>query len=127
LDGGDMVRASDMVKDAEDSRDASYVWYTLLVDKYARQKRRKPEFISEEFYGQLTCTFVINVPRSKRLRVKTPTVVILAFIKKLKIYLRTNGLVYYKNCGGKELVDINTVKCVIGRIPCTKGEWAIVD
>ncbi|KAF9038182.1 hypothetical protein BJ165DRAFT_1353146 [Panaeolus papilionaceus] len=127
LDGGDVVRASDMVKEAEDSRDASYVRYTLLVDKYAHQKRRKPMFVSEEFYGQLTRTFVIPIPHSKRLHVKTPTVIVLVFMQKLKIYLRTNGRVYYQHRGGKELVDINTVKCLVGRIPCAKGEWAIVD
>ncbi|KAF9040964.1 hypothetical protein BJ165DRAFT_1493585 [Panaeolus papilionaceus] len=125
--GGDLIRASDMVKDAEDSRDASYVRYTLLVDVYARQKQRKPKFVYEEYFGQLKRTFAITVPCSKRLGVKTPTTVVLALMQELKVYLRTNGLYYYKRRGGEELVDMNTVKCVVGRIPCANGEWAVVD
>ncbi|KAF9034253.1 hypothetical protein BJ165DRAFT_1512670 [Panaeolus papilionaceus] len=127
LDRGDLIRASDMVKDAEDSRDASYVRYTLLVDIYARQKQRKPKFVYEEYFGQLKRTFAITIPCSKRLGVKTPTTVVLALMQELKVYLRTNGLYYYKRRGGEELVDMNTVKCVVGRIPCANGEWAVVD
>ncbi|KAF9034764.1 hypothetical protein BJ165DRAFT_1330392, partial [Panaeolus papilionaceus] len=124
---GDLIRASDMVKDAEDSRDASYAWYMLLVDVYAHQKHQKPKFVPEEYFGQLKHTFAIVIPRSKRLGVKTPTTVVLALMQELKVYLRTNGLYYYKKRGSEELVDMNTVKCVIGRIPCAKGEWAIID
>ena len=37
------------------------------------------------------------------------------------------GLIsYYKDCGAEEVVDLNTVKCVIGRVK-DRGEWAIVD
>ncbi|KAF9042467.1 hypothetical protein BJ165DRAFT_1349583, partial [Panaeolus papilionaceus] len=126
-EGGDLIRASDMVKDAEDSRNASCAWYTLLVDVYARQKRCKPKFVPDEYFGQLKCTFAIVIPCSKQLGVKTPTAVVLALMQELKVYLRTNGLHYYKKRGGEELVDMNTVKCVIGRVPCANGEWAVVD
>jgi hypothetical protein len=33
---------------------------------------------------------------------------------------------YYKDLGPKEFVDLNQIKCVVGRI-MDRGRWAIVD
>jgi len=43
----------------------------------------------------------------------------------VKATLRRN-IYYYKEFGVEEVVDLETVQCVVGRVK-DKGEWAIVD
>ena len=38
----------------------------------------------------------------------------------------TLGLTYYKKMGSEEVVDLDTVKCVVGRI-WDRNCWAIID
>ncbi|PPQ81548.1 hypothetical protein CVT24_000065 [Panaeolus cyanescens] len=146
LNGGDLMYARDLVKQWEDGRDASYVrvsrtvaghslnmlkvcmmQYTLLVDRHARSHNRASVFDERNFFGQLLRTFVITVPASKRLKLANPTVVILALIRSVKANKGTDNTFYYKKNGALEVVDLATVQCVVGRVPCPGKEWAIVD
>jgi hypothetical protein len=54
-----------------------------------------------------------------------PTTVILALIQEVKATLR-NGIHYYKEFSVNEVVDLNTVQCVVGRVR-DRDEWAIID
>ena len=36
------------------------------------------------------------------------------------------GQIYYEDIGQLEVVDLNSVKCVVGRV-CTENQWGIVD
>ena len=54
-----------------------------------------------------------------------PTTLILAVIQQVKATLR-DGLYYYKDFGADEVVDLNTVQCVVGRVK-DRGKWTIVD
>jgi hypothetical protein len=51
--------------------------------------------------------------------------IILALIQEVKATLR-NGIHYYKEFGVNEVVDLNTVQCVVGRVR-DRDEWAIID
>jgi hypothetical protein len=54
-----------------------------------------------------------------------PTMVILAVIREVKTTVK-HGIYYYKEFGVDEVVDLNTIQCVVGRVQ-DRGEWAIVD
>ncbi|KIM59027.1 hypothetical protein SCLCIDRAFT_27607 [Scleroderma citrinum Foug A] len=128
LDGGDTMHAAGVIKPTQDSRDATYVRYESLVDKYARQKRRQPEYEMKTFYGQLQHLFVISLPPDTNLNLTEPTVHILASIKTCKIECTNVDLDihYYSKLGGLDVLDITCIQCVVGRIPCNNG-WAIID
>ena len=102
-----------------------FIQYTQLVDRYARQKRRTPEFELEIFFGQLQCIIVLELPSTPRLNLAMPTTIILALIKNVKTTLIDN-IYRYKELGVNEVVDLTTVQCVVGRI-WDRDEWAIVD
>ena len=51
--------------------------------------------------------------------------VIVALIREVKATLR-NGIYYYKNFGVDEVVDLNALQCVVGRI-WDRDEWAVID
>lgn len=102
-----------------------FIQYTQFVDRYARQKRRTPEFELQTFFGQLRRVLVLELPSAPRLNLATPTTIILALIKNVKAAL-TNNVYHYKELGVDEVVDLATVQCVVGRI-WDRDEWAIVD
>ena len=62
---------------------------------------------------------------SQRLNLDEPTTVIVALIREVKATLR-NGIYYYKNFGIDEVVDLNALQCVVGRIR-DRDEWAVID
>jgi hypothetical protein len=100
------------------------------VDKYANQRRRAPEFELHNFYGQILRFLVVDIPDSpqadhgieaKSLAYAVPV------IRQVKLLDEvTGGIKYYKDLGSVVFVDLNQVKCVIGRI-MDWGKWAIID
>lgn len=129
LDGGDTMHAAGVIKPAQDSRDATFVRYETLVDKYARQKKRQPEYEMKTFYGQLQHIFVVSLPLDTDLCISEPTVHILASIKTCKVE-RSNAALdihYYSKLGGLDILDITCIQCVVGRISCANNSWAIID
>ena len=99
--------------------------YTLYVDRYARHRRKTPNFKEKTFFGQLKCILVLELPAAPRLDLVRPTTLILALIQEVKATLK-DGIYFYKEFGVEEVVDLKTVQCVVGRVKC-RGEWAIVD
>ncbi|KIJ70560.1 hypothetical protein HYDPIDRAFT_184816 [Hydnomerulius pinastri MD-312] len=127
LQGGDTMHAAALVKRSEDSRDATYVRYETLVDKYARQKRRRPEYELKTFFGRLQHIFVVRLPPTQHLNIHTPAVHILAGIETCEIQRSTDlDIHYFNKVGSLDVVDISCVQCLVGRIPVASG-WAIVD
>jgi hypothetical protein len=102
-----------------------FIQYTQLVDRYARQKSRTPEFELQNFFGQLQRILVLELPSTPQLNLAMPTTIILALIKNVKARL-TDNIYYYKEPGVDEVVDLTTVQCVVGRI-WDRDEWAIID
>jgi hypothetical protein len=113
--------------------------YQLLVDIHARVKRKRPEFEPRIFFGQLLRVFVVEIPEALQEAEQAEeesdkedanlraTQWIYAVIRSVKI-LETDafGTNYYEEMAEIEIVDLEMVQCVIGRIR-DRNRWAIVD
>ncbi|KAI5891114.1 uncharacterized protein SCHCODRAFT_02678745 [Schizophyllum commune H4-8] len=100
LNGGDDMRASELVPLASDRRDATWVKYDLLVDRN-KHRRRAPEIlVPKSFFGQLMNIYVVEVLASPQLHLTEPETVILARIHSCTP-CNTNSLgqLYYKDMG----------------------------
>ena len=87
--------------------------------------RRTPEFEEQNFFGQLGRILVLELPLAPKLNLAEPTTVIVAVIREVKAKL-TDGIYYYKDFGLDEVVDLETIQCVVGRIQ-DRGRWALID
>lgn len=143
LDGGDRMIGRHFVRETEDSRDASFVrvesslpfifhlfkqsllQYTQLVDRHARHMRRTPDFEEQDFFGQLGRILILELPSARKLHLAEPTTIIVAVIREVKAKLK-DGIYYYKEFGADEVVDLETIQCVVGRIQ-DRGQWALID
>jgi hypothetical protein len=102
--------------------------YQLAIDKFAHLPRRAPEFELQDFFGQILCFIIVNIPHSPIHNIKADSF-IYTLINQVKISeLATNscGINYYKNLGPMEFVDLNQVKCVVGHIK-DHSKWSIID
>jgi hypothetical protein len=105
-----------------------YHQFELYVDKYARQKQRAPELELRNFFGQALHFFVINIPASATHNIQAETF-IYAAIHQVKISESSTShcqIDYYRDFGRTDIVDLNQVQCIVGRIQ-DRGKWAIVD
>ncbi|KAG5644031.1 hypothetical protein DXG03_009246 [Asterophora parasitica] len=132
-----------MASVVSDSRDASYVRYAMLVDKFGRRKRRKPVYELQTFYGQLQHIYLLKLPPScsRDLKVDSngteDTTVILAGIRSYKldegenVTLADAGLdfQFYTTTGGFDVVDITSVQALVGRVQSLENtrQWVIID
>jgi len=87
--------------------------------------RRTPEFEEQDFFGQLGRILILEIPSAPKLHLAEPTTIIVAVIREVKAKL-TDGIYYYKEFGLDEVVDLETVQCVVGRIQ-DRGRWALID
>jgi hypothetical protein len=143
LNGGDLMNASALVAFGDDRRDATFVrvsrifehnsmadnaQYEMEVDKNARYPKRPIVLESRIFFGQLKHIFVIKLGASPILKLTEETTLILAVIRacanpQMK---GENGIRYYSREGHLEVVDMNCVQCLVGRVK-DGNEWAIID
>lgn len=101
----------------------------MLVDKNAQYRNRPVVLEPATFFGQVMHIFVVRLGVSKRLKLKTPETLILAAIRtcaNVKSRGSDDSILYYSQEGCLEVVDMNCVQCVIGRMKDTH-EWAILD
>lgn len=100
----------------------------MLVDKNARHKTRRPEFELQTFYGQLEHIFVVKLAGTPDLA-GTPATMFFAAIKTCNIVARNSlDMHYYEKHGRTEVIDMNCIQCVVGRISDPSGRrWAIID
>ena len=90
------------------------VQYETLVDKYARQKKRRPEYEMKTYYGQLQHIFVVSLPSDAHLSITEPTVHILASIRTCKME-RSNPVLdihYYSKLGRLDIHHRNSEKMI---------------
>jgi hypothetical protein len=104
----------------------------MLVDKYARQLRRRPEYELRTFYGQLQHIYVV---RFKGLCTdlglsEAPTIFLAAIktctLNDLDLQLRRLDIRFYSSEGAVHVVDITSLQCLVGRVR-DRNEWAIID
>ena len=60
-----------------------------------------------------------------QLKLTKPTTLILALVQEAKAKLK-DDIYFYKEFGAEEVIDLETVQCVVGRVK-NGGEWAIID
>jgi hypothetical protein len=149
-DAGDTMHASSMSVPQDDSRDATFVrvwlispffrhlfWlmyrqYEMLVDKYAHQPRRQPEFQLQTYYGQLQHIFSIQFPSAcPDLGLDRPSNIILAAIRSCTLdipdpLLEKIDIRFYTSNGPIHVIDVTSVQCLVGRIQ-DRNRWAIID
>ncbi|KAI0373517.1 hypothetical protein BV20DRAFT_1033834 [Pilatotrama ljubarskyi] len=130
--GGDTIHTLKMVKRPRDGRDASFVRYQLYVDRHARNHHLEPEFEVRDFWGQLQNIFVLQLDlgRARLLGLDSPRPLFLAEIKRCRVdSVDDLGNRYYRDpLGATEVVDLNAIQCVVGRVYDTdRGRWAIID
>ncbi|KAJ7131032.1 hypothetical protein C8R44DRAFT_904086 [Mycena epipterygia] len=132
-DEGDTMRSCSLGITAEDSRDATYVRYEMLVDKYARFKRREAEYELQTFYGQLTHIYRVHFSSPcPSLGIDEPTTYILAAIRACSLkpddhQLRGLDIHFYSGYGHLDVIDIISLQALVGRVPEGNNEWAIID
>ena len=98
------------------------------MDKYANQRRRAPKFELHDFYGQILRFLVVDIPDSLQADhgIEAESLAY-AVIRQVNLLDEVaGGIKYYKDLGSIVCVDLNQVKCVIGRI-MDRGKWAIID
>lgn len=104
--------------------------YESLVDKFANQRNRPSVFELHTFYGELQNIFAIKLQGSTGSTSGHQETVVLAGIRACKLDERAppGGLDihYYTTEGRYEVVDINNIQCLVGRIR-DREQWAIID
>jgi hypothetical protein len=102
--------------------------YQLDVDKFAHRRRQVPQFELRDFFGQILRFLIVDIPHAPEHGIEADSF-IYAAIKQVKISEPATDrcrINYYEDLGPTELVDLDQVKCVIGRI-MDRGKWAIID
>lgn len=104
--------------------------YHTLVDRYASKRAKASEFDTVVFYGRLDNIFVVQLPPAPQLdqALTAPSTLILAGITTCPI-TATNArdMPYYDVLGRYEVVDVECVQCLVGRMKVSEGKWVIID
>jgi hypothetical protein len=102
------------------------IQYQLVVDKFAHRPCQAPQFELQDFFGQVLCFLVVNIPSSLDHGIETQYLVY-AVINEIKaLDHETNLYRFYQATGPTVIIDLNRVQCVVGQI-FDRGKWAIVD
>ena len=104
---------------------ASLLQYTQLIDQHAHHPRKTPDFEYQNSFGQLDHILLLELLPAQWLNLEKPTMVIIALVREVKATLR-NGIYYYENFGVDEVVNLDTLQCVVRSI-WDRDKWAIID
>ncbi|KDN38557.1 hypothetical protein RSAG8_09446, partial [Rhizoctonia solani AG-8 WAC10335] len=128
-EGGDLMVARGVSPLGHGYRDNSFVRYELLVDILAHRPNANPIFEPRKFYGQLLHIFAIDFPEAQELGTNKPETILFAAIQQCNVTQvdKRIGTPYYTHMGPMEVVDLQSVQCVIGRVLDKRGFWGIVD
>jgi hypothetical protein len=92
------------------------IQYQLAVDKFAHQPHQGPQFELQDFFGQVLCFLVVNIPPSLNHGIKVQSLVY-AVINEIKVLDHgTNLYHFYQATGPIVIIDLNQVQGVIGWI-----------
>jgi hypothetical protein len=96
--------------------------------RYAHQQNWTPEFELQDFFGQILCFLIVNIPPSPEHSIEAKSF-IYAAIHEVRISEPATDrcrINYYQDLGPMVLVDLDQVKCVVGCIR-DRNKWAIID
>ncbi|PPR00971.1 hypothetical protein CVT24_000267 [Panaeolus cyanescens] len=125
VEKADQVVAADMNTSREDSRDSTWVKYVQLVDEEACSHGAPSRFKPWTFYGQLKSIFILDIPAAPNIHIPEPCQIILALVHGARITVQ-NNMHIYKDMGAVELVDVATLRSVVGHMHDGK-DWYIID
>ncbi|KIK15583.1 hypothetical protein PISMIDRAFT_114957, partial [Pisolithus microcarpus 441] len=126
---GDTMVAATLAPHYQDLYDASYIWYEVLVDRFAWQWHKEPVFEKRTFFGQLRHIIVLHLSNSVEVDGSAPTI-FLAAIQPCKVTGFNNLDMHFFSDLQKStnMVDMTCVQCVVGRVADSGGRlWAIID
>ncbi|KAG6834287.1 hypothetical protein H0H93_010661 [Arthromyces matolae] len=136
---GDTFRASGLGSRHDDTRDASFVRYEMLVDKNAHRPRQKAVYEPKTFYGQLQLIYVVRIPLTALRHIRevseAPITLILVGIRRCNIDEANSAsfapldIHIYSTMGQFDVIDITSVQSLVGRLKAAGDdrEWAIID
>ncbi|KAF8596673.1 hypothetical protein BDV93DRAFT_454445 [Ceratobasidium sp. AG-I] len=129
--GGDLIQARGYHKLRSDERDSSFIRYELLVDRMAHRPNAPEELQQKSHYGQLERLFTLDLPPKSTLNTgnRTRTLLLALVLEASAVQEVTYEykVVWYEgNLTTGEVVDAETIQCVVGRIP-DKKRWWIID
>ncbi|KAJ2933061.1 hypothetical protein H1R20_g4052, partial [Candolleomyces eurysporus] len=130
LEGGDTMLASELVNlDSDDRRDATFIRYEPLVDERGRSHHGPTQLRLKLQFGRLTHIFLLKVPPTPTLNINNGMSIALAVIEECdKPVQHSSGLdiYFYSKTKSAEVVDITTVKALVGRVRWG-NKWAVFD
>jgi hypothetical protein len=98
------------------------------VDRNERNHRAEPEMVDRNFWGQLLKILVIELDEEQAALLGQPTArpVALAIIRRVDAKKNQHGIVSYKHEQQVDVVDLNSLQCVVGRMHYM-GQWIVID
>ncbi|KAL1754436.1 hypothetical protein FB107DRAFT_215741 [Schizophyllum commune] len=125
---GDLIHASKLARSA---RDATFVRYTLDIDLHRRNHRRRPEFRTKVYYGQVLRFFELDLPENMPgVDPHAPRTLILAEIAPCQFSKKNEaGMRYYVanvKPGSPEIVDAGQIDCLVARVK-RGNRYAVVE
>jgi hypothetical protein len=95
---------------------------------HERNHHREPEMVDRDFWGQLLKIFVLQLTDEQAQSLGQPTArpVVLASIRRVDAKKSKYGIVSYKHERGLDVVDVNSLQCVVGRVYYDR-QWFILD
>ncbi|QRV90391.1 hypothetical protein RhiJN_18409 [Ceratobasidium sp. AG-Ba] len=129
-DDGDRIRTVGALRADTDGRDNTYIRYELLPDRNARWRRRSDRPYVQVNYGQLLDIYYLEFIEDLDENIRQPY--LLARVRTCK----TNGLdaalaenpsVTYTEITTPDIIHINTITHVVGRVQTDARTWAIID
>ncbi|KAF8801556.1 hypothetical protein BYT27DRAFT_7174014 [Phlegmacium glaucopus] len=131
---GDTMYASALCTLLHDSREASFVRYEILVDKYAGKRHMKPEYIAKTSYGELEHIYSVKISDAAALGTLSlkQDVVVFATIRTCVLDPTPSDfgpldIHLYSKMGSLDVVDITTIQCLVGRVRDRGNTWALID
>lgn len=126
---GDTISSTEGSKHQQDNkRDATFLQYELLVDRYAHRPRAKPEFVPTTFFGQLHRALAVQIQPSPDL----PDVdsahgstFILLDVEPCDTAQDRYGFYEYNQTRALCIIDGTAARALVGRIR-DGGKWVIV-
>jgi hypothetical protein len=103
----------------------------MLVDIFARQRRRQPKYKLLTFYGQLQHIFCLRFEAAcYDLGINGPTTIMLGVIRTCVLdknqYPKGLDFHPYSRHGALHYVDVKNIQCLVARIR-DRDQWTIVD
>lgn len=100
----------------------------MLVDLHEDDRDKPPELVVEDFYGELLRVIRFQLPSTPSLEgLEEPLELVYAFIHKCNTNLSNDlGQRFYRKMAYCEAVDLNCLKCLVGRMKVGKN-WVVID